>query len=258
MVELIKQIVKRTPLAGPLRSFKSYLELQRLPDDEYRTERDDRAMAALMHEGLRADSVCIDVGANTGRVLSLMLKHAPAGQHYAFEPVPHLADGLRRRFPQITVHAFALSDTEGVATFNYVVNVPGWSGLRQGSYPKPVEIQEILVEVRRLDDVIPVDLPVRFIKIDVEGAELQALRGGLNTIRRCIPMIVFEYGEIHGMPYGTTPEVLYDYLTEECGLDVFSLIGRRPRLSRDNFATICREATASNYARWAQGNFLAR
>jgi FkbM family methyltransferase len=166
--------------------------------------------------------------------LSLMLTHAPAGQHHAFEPIPHLADALRASFPSVRVHACALSDTAGLATFNYVVDVPGWSGLRRGNYDfraaldqprgsaviRPASrVEEITVQVCRLDDVIPADTHVRFIKIDVEGAELQVLRGGLNTIQRCRPLIIFEYGEIHGAAYGTTPALLHDYLTGECGLE---------------------------------------
>jgi FkbM family methyltransferase len=187
-----------------------------------------------------------------------MLEIAPRGKHYAFEPIPYLAANLRRLCPTVSVHACALSDTEEVATFAHVVNVPGWSGLRRGDYPDQVEVEQITVDVRRLDDVIPADTAVRFIKIDVEGAELQVLRGGVNTIRRCRPHIVFEFGEGHARPYGTTPEMIWDYLTSQCGLGVFSLIGRRSRLGRERFRAVCRAATNSNYAWWAQGNFLAR
>lgn len=92
-------------------------------------------MSAVMRRILAPDSICVDVGANTGRTLSLMLEIAPRGKHYAFEPIPYLAANLRRLCPTVSVHACALSDTEEVATFAHVVNVPGWSGLRGGDYP---------------------------------------------------------------------------------------------------------------------------
>lgn len=214
-------------------------------------------MIALMADVLRADSVCIDVGAHNGRILRCFLEHAPFGRHYAFEPLPHMAAALSQNFSRVIVRECALGETDGVTTFQHALNLPAWSGFKLQEYPLQVQTQEILVEMRKLDGVIPPDTPVHFIKIDVEGAELQVLRGAINTIRRCRPYVVFEYGEIHGLPYGTTPELLHDYLTSECRLNVFSLLGKRPRLSRESFATICRAATASNYARSAQGNFLA-
>lgn len=49
---------------------------------------------------------------------------------------------------------------------------------------------EIAVPARRLDDY-EMDA-VGFIKIDVEGHELAVLRGGSETIRRCLPSMLIE------------------------------------------------------------------
>ena len=47
-------------------------------------------------------------------------------------------------------------------------------------------------EIVTLDSVIPEDRYVAAIHFDVEGFETQALRGALNTIRRCLPVIILE------------------------------------------------------------------
>lgn len=47
----------------------------------------------------------------------------------------------------------------------------------------------INVEVVALDDIIAPDEKVTFIKMDVEGAELESLKGAERTIRRCRPKL---------------------------------------------------------------------
>ncbi len=89
-----------------------------------------------------------------------------------------------------------------------------------------------------LDNIIPEGLAVALIKIDVEGAELQVLRGALRTIRRSKPYVIFEHGLGAADFYGTTPEEVYDLLTARGGLRVSLmadwLAGRGP-LSREQF-----------------------
>jgi FkbM family methyltransferase len=238
---------------------QSRIEFRHLPDGEYREQRDDRALFDLITQVLGPDSVCIDVGANQGRVLGMMIERAPRGHHIAVEPIPHLAADLRKRFPAVDVHCCALSDQTGQTTFHHVVTMTGWSGLEPPVWcdTSGHKIEHIPVQLRRLDDLVPVDVKVRLLKIDVEGAELHVLRGAEKTIQRCRPVIVFEYGDGHARPYGTTPGAIHDYLTQECRLTVRSLLGRQRRLSREMFVAVCRHATATNYDRASQGNFLA-
>ena len=84
------------------------------------------------------------------------------------------------------------------------------------------------------------DVPgaLRLVKIDVEGAELQVLRGAVETIRRCKPTIVFEHGIGGADCYGTEPEDVYDLLDgEEMAVSTLDgwLAGAVP-LSRAAFA----------------------
>jgi hypothetical protein len=86
--------------------------------------------------------------------------------------------------------------------------------------------------------VIPEDAHIDFIKIDVEGAELQVLRGATATIRRCRPVIVFEHGVGAADCYGTTPEQVYDVLTEDTDLRLWLMsdwLRGRAALGRNHF-----------------------
>lgn len=169
-----------------------------------------------MQRVLRFDSCCIDIGAHQGSILHEMVRISPAGSHIAFEPLPHLAAYLKKKYPAVRVHEAAVSDHMGTAQFVYVENAPGYSGLRQRIYDRPdPALKHITVSVVQLDDITPKEQHVAFIKIDIEGGEFHALRGAAKTIRRCHPIIVLEAGLKSTGQYGVTPEDMYCLITEQ-------------------------------------------
>jgi FkbM family methyltransferase len=217
MFQRLEQLVLRTPLADPARWL--YRRIYPLSPEE-KNSRYDAETLAVMQRILKGDSNCVDIGAHEGSILRLMLEGAPKGQHFAFEPLPDFAERLRALFPQVRIFELALSDTAGQVSFYRVVTNPGYSGLRRRDYPSQLEeIHVITVQTERLDNLIPDDLAVAFIKIDVEGAEMQVLRGAAGVIKRCRPFIVFEHGLGAADHYGTTPAEVYDFLSQ-CGLRV--------------------------------------
>jgi FkbM family methyltransferase len=182
---------------------------------ESRNERYDRETVLIMRRVLRRDSTGIDVGAHEGTILRRMLEIAPAGTHFAFEPLPHLAAGLRAAFPGVRVHETALGNRAGTAEFVYVESAPAYSGLRRRIYDQPDPVlKPIEVKVSRLDDVIPQAQPVAFLKLDIEGGEYDALQGGVETIRRCRPFLVFEAGAKSSGQYGVGPHDVYRLVSE--------------------------------------------
>jgi FkbM family methyltransferase len=147
-----------------------------------------------------------------------MIQLSPLGTHFAFEPLPHLAAHLQRTFPSVRVYEAAVSDHTGTAPFVYIENAPAYSGLQQRIYDRPDPIlKPITVNVVLLDDVIPNEQYVAFIKLDIEGGEFHALLGAARTIRRCRPVIVFEAGLKSTGQYGVWPEDLYRLITEHFG-----------------------------------------
>jgi FkbM family methyltransferase len=179
----------------------------------------------VMRRVLKADSNCVDVGCHEGSILSRILHFSPNGTHFAFEPLPMMYQGLTSAFADIEnlhIYDFALSDTVGTASFQHVTTNPGYSGFLKRRYDRPHEVVcEITVRKNRLDDLIAENVPIRFIKVDVEGAELQVFRGAADTIRRNRPVIVFEHGLGAADHYGTTPEDIYDLLAVDCGLNLY-------------------------------------
>ena len=166
----------------------------------------------LMRRHLTTDSNCIDVGCHIGSTLSLILKLAPQGRHFAFEPVPQKAQWLTRKFPEVSVCQMALADEKGQVTFHEDVARPGFSGLARGSGSN---VREIQVQSDRLDDVLPNDYRVNFLKVDVEGAELLVFRGATKTLMRSRPLIVFESGPGGAEKFGFTRRQLFDFVTDQ-------------------------------------------
>jgi len=60
----------------------------RVPICFTQNQRYDKETRGIMKGLLRADSNCIDIGCHKGEILREMLKYAPNGQHFAFEPLP--------------------------------------------------------------------------------------------------------------------------------------------------------------------------
>jgi FkbM family methyltransferase len=259
-MSFLKDAIRGTSLEAPARGLLRLLRgasAGTRSEWEIRGERDEINVNRILRRSLRRDSNCIDIGANEGIFLQQFQRLAPAGRHFAFEPLPEFAAELKRGYPKAEVFHCALSNCTGKATFHHVLNLSGWSGLKTQPYPVEAEVKTIEVDLLRLDDVIPEDVPVDFIKIDVEGAELEVLEGGLSTIKRHKPTILFEHAKIHNQEYETTPEKVFDLLVTECGLGIYSLAGEGP-FSKAELTEIYHSSHASNYDRKAQTNFIAK
>jgi FkbM family methyltransferase len=139
-----------------------------------------------------------DIGANVG-LFSVVLGRAVGaqGRVIAAEPVPENAVRAKANFElnQLTnvqlIHA-AIGSTEGSIRLNLATDL---------AYPSVVVVAEsrgsgksIDVPLRTLDNIwlemgSP---PIRFVKIDVEGYELEVLRGAVSLVRQAQPVFLLE------------------------------------------------------------------
>lgn len=224
MLKDLKRLIRASPV-GPL-AVRIYRTC--FPDHQDALNslnvRYDRETSEVMRRVLGRDSCCIDIGAHEGSILRQMIEIAPAGTHFAFEPLPHLAARLREAFPGVRVHETALSDHAGTAGFVYVENAPGYSGLQQRVYDRPDPVlKQITVKVSQLDDVILDPQPVSFLKLDIEGGEYNALLGAVRTVQRCRPVIVFEAGLKSTGQYGVGSDDVYRLITERFGYQLSTM-----------------------------------
>lgn len=192
-----------------------------------------------MEKVIQPSSNCIDIGCHKGEMLDLMLNYAPNGKHFAFEPIPEMYEQLKIRFNgNCEIYPLALSDKKGETTFNFVKNAPAYSGIRKRKYAvKNPDIEELKVKVDMLDNILPDNLKIDFIKIDVEGGEFNVLKGAKKVLEKSKPVVVFEFGLGASEFYGTEPGELFDFL-ENCGLGISLLktwLNDGAPLSRNEF-----------------------
>ncbi len=153
----------------------------------------------------------LDVGANYAQyAYHLSRLVGDRGQVYSFEPIPFTATTFRRiatllRLRNVKLFEAGAGDVAGRVAFTVPVQAsgavaagqahvggrdderPGRDRHHQYQATKSVEC-----EIVRIDDIVPDDVDISFIKADVEGAELSAFRGAVATIERCHPIVLAE------------------------------------------------------------------
>ena len=151
----------------------------------------EHAMLTDMASRLVADEVVVDAGANIGNH-TLYLAAVVGCQVEAFEPDAALTTALTRSVTLnaltevVTVHAVALGALAGSGTLITPdrANIGG-QHIEMGSDGDIAVVSLDSVAVRR---------PVRALKVDVEGMELDVLRGAARIIEEDRPLLYVECG----------------------------------------------------------------
>lgn len=196
---------------------------------------EDRLWPTILKKVLREDSNIVDVGCHIGSFANLASRYAPRGGLILIEPVPSKCELLRSKFPRATVHQMAIADVTGSAIFEENLKRSGFSRLR-GNHPSSAwPSYEVIVN--RLDDIV--SARVNLLKIDVEGNELEVLRGAECLIKRDSPVVIFECGAENSLQaIGKTRRQLYDFITGTMGYSVFTFsdyIFEKGPLGEDEF-----------------------
>lgn len=144
----------------------------------------------------------IDAGANIGSWTSLFHKHAAdrKGTIYALEPQPGAAARIRAlNLKCCEVLELALGEHPGRATFHTSGPLDTLGSLfeRRDTYFRGRTDSSFEVEVVRIDDFVQMRgiEQIDFLKMDLEGAEHQALKGAAECLKsRRIRALSFEFG----------------------------------------------------------------
>ena len=153
-------------------------------------------LPTLEHQAiLRAlqPSLVVDVGANRGQFSLDVRRAVPSAQVIAFEPLGPEADIYASIFPNAATHSLhrvALGAVDGSASLHVSAARDRSSLLPIGDrqrevFPGTEEVSIEVVEVRTLDDFIDEFRSGHpaLLKIDVQGAELDVVRGGPESLR---------------------------------------------------------------------------
>jgi len=133
-----------------------------------------------------------DIGAYAGfHSLFCGLLVGATGRVFAFEPNPISRDSLEgqirlNRALRIAAVPYGLSDIVGLADFDAT----------QGAQSRITSTGKSKVEMKTLDSLVPVELPIPdLIKIDVEGEEEKVLRGSLKTLSKFRSIVLCDYND---------------------------------------------------------------
>ncbi len=225
---MISEWIKHRVIGSPLHRPAEFVrELATLPKRMRHPELRD-----IFLEGPRARAViasavkdgmnCLDVGCHLGSVLSEFVRLSPRGSHIAIEPLPYKAAWLRKSFPNTKIVEAAVAETEGEVEFTWNKSRPGFSSLASEG-PAGDHVERVKVNTQRLDDIVPSNQRIGFLKVDVEGAELMAFRSAKRILQEDRPTVLFECARRSTNALGFEVEQVYDLLTNDYGYTVMFL-----------------------------------
>ncbi len=177
--------------------------------DTTATRDEERIAKEILQEG----DVCLDVGANIG---NFSLCAAPlvgtTGSIFTFEAHPRTYAYAERnitlnKIPSISLLQVAVGEKKGFISFS------------DDAYDDVNHVQEhggVTVPMIRLDDCEELKniSSIRCMKIDIEGYELYAFKGAVETLKKT-KCVLFELYEKSALLYGHHAEDVYDFLVSQ-------------------------------------------
>jgi FkbM family methyltransferase len=189
-------------------------------DHELMTNGFETAETQFVQRFLRPGMTVLDLGAHHGLYTLLASKLVGRkGRVIAFEPSPKERKRLAKHIwlngaDNVRVEGYAVGAESGEADLFLADGANDWCN----SLRRPAEStgQTVRVQVRRLDDVVSqLELSrLDFIKMDVEGAELDALRGAAGILGDAArPVVLAEVYDIRTSPWGYAAREIVRFLS---------------------------------------------
>jgi FkbM family methyltransferase len=150
------------------------------------------AIQAVLESTLRKGGVAFDIGANLGYFTLVMAKQVgPGGRVVSFEPDPEMFSALTRNIERNIDDAKGIVAVPGAvgAEAGTVRFARGWRSTRGKIVSSGGDLE---VELMKVDDAADRFGVPRLLKIDVEGAELDVLRGAGAILKSEKPLVLVE------------------------------------------------------------------
>lgn len=205
-----------------------------------------RGLVRLLDRELESDMTFVDVGANFGELTVFAAKRLAGGRVLAIEPEDRAFDRLRENVELnhlLNVEVLNVGLGDRVGTRQLFGPEEGRGGWNEGAYtslPRPDRSRFVQTfPVLRLDDVLDERdfRSVDVVKVDVEGSELDVLRGAEHCLRRDGPLLVVEWNLPGMATAGYGPGDLMTFL-RGCGYSTFEAVRPARRGFRHRYRLI--------------------
>lgn len=144
-------------------------------------------------KGIKTPETIIDIGSNKGQFILLIEKIYPNKNIYSFEPIKEMIDKQKKFFAyknNIIFHNVALGSSTTLKEFLITTRMDSSSFLKIVSDKNKSKNYDIVenrnIQINTLDNLLineKISHPV-LIKIDVQGYELEVLRGANNLLKK--------------------------------------------------------------------------
>jgi FkbM family methyltransferase len=144
--------------------------------------------------------VIVDGGANNGSTTEIFLQSYRSPIIHAFEPIPELVNLLNKKFRErdnVFIHGAAIGSEEKTISFNILNNLVSSSVLNPSELKKSIHgdrvgiRQVVQVPQVRLDRILGDVKEIDLLKLDLQGYELEALKGCGSLLER-VKVVVTE------------------------------------------------------------------
>jgi FkbM family methyltransferase len=184
---------------------------------------------------LKPGDIFFDIGANIGLFTLIAARQVGSTGHvYAFEPSQREAALLQRNLnlnhlTNVTIVSGAVGDKSGIAQLGISTD-GGTNSLRKNPHPQQQINSWQSVQVITLDEFIAANniQRVDLMKIDVEGGEVNVLRGASHLLNGNHPPVVLcEFCDLTAAGFESSGRKLYDAFVS-FGYQLYSIQKRMP------------------------------
>ncbi|HRN93192.1 MAG TPA: FkbM family methyltransferase [Chitinophagales bacterium] len=197
----------------------------------------EKGTVSVMENFLQPIDNFIDVGANIGFVSLAAAKFCSQGKVFSFEANPDtfkiLEENIRlNNFKNIQPYSMGLGSEKSVLKIfpNTLKNNRGGASMVQSDLNKDEVGVEVAID--KLDNVLDGNTTISMMKIDVEGFEMEVLKGATALLSsKNAPALIVECSESRNN-LNFTPVELYRYLLGVNNYKIFKLELGKERLSK--------------------------
>jgi len=162
-------------------------------------EMEVKSALANLPKNYRNDLIVFDIGANIGNYCAALIESNQIKKVFCFEPSSTATEQLNNRFlnlPQVHILSIALGKSDEKTTLYTDSDASGLASLtkrRLDHFGIEFDGSEIITMNTLSNIVRELGVVPDFIKIDVEGHELDVLNGGKDVLSE-IKLVQFEFG----------------------------------------------------------------